>query len=47
MLHLGPYAVEEPTIARLHAFIAQQGRAPRGATTRSTSATPALARPNG
>lgn len=25
VLHLGPYTSEEPTIARLHAFIAEQG----------------------
>jgi hypothetical protein len=30
IMHLGPYAQEEPTIRRLHAFIAEQGRQPRG-----------------
>lgn len=30
IMHLGPYAAEGPTIARLHAFIEQQGRALRG-----------------
>jgi hypothetical protein len=30
ILHIGPYATEGPTVARLHAFIEQQGRAPRG-----------------
>jgi hypothetical protein len=30
IMHLGPYAAEGPTIARLHAFIAQQGRSLRG-----------------
>ena len=25
MLHVGPYATEAPTIARLHAFIREQG----------------------
>ena len=30
VLHLGPYAGEEPTIRALHAFIAEQGYAPRG-----------------
>ena len=29
-LHLGPFADEAPTIARLHEFIAAQGRTPRG-----------------
>ena len=31
ILHLGPYADEEPTIERLHAFIAEQGLAIAGA----------------
>jgi hypothetical protein len=30
IMHLGPYADEEPTIARLHAFISEQGYAPAG-----------------
>jgi hypothetical protein len=30
ILHIGPYATEGPTVARLHAFIEQQGRTPRG-----------------
>src|SRR5581483_1521169 len=30
VLHLGPYAEEGPTIERLHAFIAECGRRPRG-----------------
>lgn len=30
ILHVGPYAAEGPTIAKLHAFIQQQGKAPRG-----------------
>lgn len=30
ILHIGPYAIEGPTIARLHAFIEQQGRALHG-----------------
>jgi hypothetical protein len=30
ILHLGPYAAEAPTIARLHHFIDEQGYAPRG-----------------
>jgi hypothetical protein len=30
VLHLGSYAGEEPTILALHAFIAEQGYAPRG-----------------
>ena len=30
LLHTGPYADEGPTIARLHAFIAGQGKALRG-----------------
>jgi hypothetical protein len=30
ILHLGPYADEAPTIARLHAFIKQQGLSLRG-----------------
>jgi hypothetical protein len=30
IMHIGPYAVEGPTVARLHAFIDQQGRALRG-----------------
>jgi hypothetical protein len=30
LLHVGPYAEEGPAIARLHAFIAEQGRVPRG-----------------
>jgi hypothetical protein len=30
IMHLGPYAAEGPTIARLHAFIEQQGRVLRG-----------------
>ena len=30
LLHLGPYSAEGPTIARLHAFIAQQGLRRRG-----------------
>jgi hypothetical protein len=30
VMHLGPYAAEGPTIARLHAFIAEQGYMPAG-----------------
>jgi len=30
VMHIGPYADERPTIARLHEFIAAQGHAPRG-----------------
>jgi hypothetical protein len=30
IMHLGPYSAEGPTVARLHAFIAQQGFALRG-----------------
>lgn len=30
IMHIGPYAAEGPTIARLHGFIAQQGYALRG-----------------
>ncbi len=30
ILHLGPYADEPPTIAALHAFIAENGEAPSG-----------------
>jgi hypothetical protein len=30
VLHVGPYSAEQPTIARLHEFIAAQGRKPRG-----------------
>lgn len=30
VMHLGPYSAEGPTIARLHAFIAEQGLALRG-----------------
>jgi hypothetical protein len=30
ILHIGPYATEGPTIARLHAFIEQHGRTLRG-----------------
>jgi hypothetical protein len=30
ILHIGPYAIEGPTVARLHAFIEQQGHALRG-----------------
>jgi hypothetical protein len=30
VLHVGPYSAEGPTIARLHEFIAAQGRRPRG-----------------
>ncbi len=30
ILHIGPYAEEAPTIAELHAFIAEQGHARRG-----------------
>jgi hypothetical protein len=30
VMHLGPYAAERPTIARLHAFIAEQGYMPAG-----------------
>jgi hypothetical protein len=30
IMHIGPYAVEEPTGRRLHAAIAEQGYAPRG-----------------
>jgi hypothetical protein len=30
LLHLGPYANEGPTIARLHAFIQEHGREKRG-----------------
>ena len=29
-LHIGPYAAEAPTIARLHAFIAEEGNTLRG-----------------
>ena len=31
IMHVGPYSEERPTIERLHAFIAAQGRLPRGA----------------
>jgi hypothetical protein len=27
---VGPYAAEEPTIARLHSFVAENGYTPRG-----------------
>jgi hypothetical protein len=30
ILHIGPYAAEQPTIERLHAFIEAQGYRPRG-----------------
>jgi hypothetical protein len=30
VMHIGPYAAERPTIEALHAFIAEQGCAPRG-----------------
>jgi hypothetical protein len=30
VMHLGPYAAEQPTIERLHTFIAEQGRQLRG-----------------
>ena len=30
ILHVGPYATEGPTIEKLHAFIKEQGKAPRG-----------------
>jgi hypothetical protein len=30
VMHIGPYAAEEPTIARLHRFIAENGYTPRG-----------------
>ena len=30
VLHVGPYAMEAPTVARLHEFIAAEGRALRG-----------------
>ena len=30
IMHIGPYATEEPTIARLHGFIAENGYTPRG-----------------
>jgi hypothetical protein len=30
VMHVGPYSEEGPTIARLHAFIDEQGRRPRG-----------------
>jgi hypothetical protein len=30
IMHIGPYAAEEPTIARLHGFIAENGYALRG-----------------
>ncbi|MGD9495502.1 MAG: GyrI-like domain-containing protein, partial [Armatimonadota bacterium] len=30
VMHIGPYAAEAPTIARLHEFISAQGHAPRG-----------------
>jgi hypothetical protein len=30
IMHIGPYAIEGPTVARLHAFIEQQGRSLRG-----------------
>ena len=29
-MHIGPYATEPATVARLHAFIASQGLRPRG-----------------
>lgn len=30
VIHVGPYAEEAPTIARLHEFIRASGRTPRG-----------------
>lgn len=30
IMHIGPYAAEAPTIARMHAFIAEQGGVPNG-----------------
>jgi hypothetical protein len=30
IMHIGPYSAEKPTIDRLHAYIAEQGREPRG-----------------
>jgi hypothetical protein len=30
IMHIGPYAIEGPTVARLHAFIEQQGHTLRG-----------------
>jgi len=30
VMHVGPFSAEGPTIAALHAFIAEQGRTPRG-----------------
>ncbi len=30
ILHVGPYATEGPTIEKLHDFIKEQGKAPRG-----------------
>ncbi len=30
ILHVGPYAAEAPTIARLHAFLVEQGYVPHG-----------------
>lgn len=30
IMHIGPYDEERPTVERLHAFIAEQGHAPRG-----------------
>jgi hypothetical protein len=30
IMHIGPYAEEAPTIAKMHAFIQEQGYAPRG-----------------
>jgi hypothetical protein len=29
-MHIGPWAAEGPTIARLHAFLQEQGYAPAG-----------------
>ncbi|MBI4927379.1 MAG: GyrI-like domain-containing protein [Anaerolineae bacterium] len=30
IMHIGPYSAEPPTVAKLHAFIAEQGLRPRG-----------------
>ena len=38
VLHVGPYRAEGPTIARLHAFIADQAASSPASTTRSISA---------
>lgn len=44
-LRVAPDRDEGPTVAALHAFIADQDTPSRASTTRSTSATPAAARP--